>query len=112
MNPQQINCTNLNYFKHLVNSLYIYESQKILHVLYPVHTAENKTIRIDIVAGTEESQYWIKIISRNPKSIINCVEGNSEYGSKSILDFADEYLEVADMRNHFKKPKVREFLGI
>lgn len=102
INPQQINCTNLNYFDHLVQSLKCY--QNVSHVLYPVRF-EEKTIRIDIVCSKDNSKLWIKIISRNVKSILNAVEGSTEFGSKSILDFADEYLACAQ-QNLVKIPQI------
>jgi hypothetical protein len=81
INPQQINCTNLNYFRHLINSLKCY--QNVTHVLYPVrYEIEDKTIRIDIVCENLDSKIWVKIISRNSTSIQNAVDGNIYFYSK------------------------------
>lgn len=51
---------------------------------------------------------WIKIIARNSESIMDCVNGRTEYGSKDILEVADNFIELAEDSelNFFRPPKV------
>lgn len=62
-------------------------------------------LRVDIVA--DGGATWIKVIARNPKSLSDAVHGRTSYGSKSILEQAEEYVEAAEANPHmFKPPRV------
>ena len=64
-----------------------------------------QSIKIDFIANN--NQTWVKIIARNSESIKDEVLGRCEYGSKSILAVAHEFLEVASSQlNFFRPPKV------
>lgn len=66
-----------------------------------------KPLRIDVIA--ENGSEWIKVIARNPKALKDIALGCSNFGSKSILDHAEQYVECAKINQHlFQTPKVRK----
>ncbi|CAO1347720.1 unnamed protein product [Diamesa serratosioi] len=105
---RKLQCTNLNFFNHLVNSLYNYPNIKNLN--YPVRNSRNsdeQPIRVDIICVGTYSSMWVKIIARNSESISDGVNGRLEYGNRDIFEVAESFLEAAEM-NHFffRSPRV------
>lgn len=99
---RKLQCTNLNFFSHLVNSLYNYED---ISSISAVRKFGDRQIKIDIIAN--ENLTWVKIIARNSESIKDEVLGRCEYGAKDILAVADEFLDVASSQfNFFRPPNV------
>lgn len=100
-------CSNLAHFAYLVRILS--GTDHCLAVDYPVKSFEHKksSIRIDIVATN--GREWIKVITRNPKALIDVVCGRTHYGTKSILDHARHYTENAkDNWQSFEATRVIE----
>lgn len=101
---RKLQCTNLNFFSHLVNSLYNYENITIISTTKR-HNNSEQTVKVDFIANG--SLTWVKIIARNSDSIKDCVLGRGEYGSKDILEVAEEFIDVASSHlNFFKSPIV------
>jgi len=99
---RKLQCTNLIFFSHLVNSLYNYDE---ITSIAAVRKLAEQSIKIDIIAN--DNQTWVKIIARNSESIKDEVLGRCEYGAKNILAVADEFLKVAmSQLNFFRPPKV------
>jgi Protein of unknown function (DUF1308)/Family of unknown function (DUF5614) len=99
---RKLQCTNLIFFSHLVNSLSNYEDVSSIST---VRKHGDLAAKIDIVAN--DNQTWVKIIARKSESIIDEALGRCEYGSKSILQIADEFMQVAAAQlNYFRPPKV------
>ena len=99
---RKLQCTNLNFFSHLVNSLYNYDC---ITSISAMRKFEDRQIKIDIIAN--DNQTWVKIIARNSESIKDEVLGRCEYGSKDILAVAEEFLDVASSQlNFFRPPNV------
>lgn len=59
-------------------------------------------MRIDAIC--DYGATWIKVIARNARSIADAVHGRASYGTKSILDQAEEYVEAAQDHLHIFKP--------
>lgn len=97
-------CSNLTHFACLVQCLL--SCQDVTHVDYPLPLEDRGSkLRVDIVA--DGGATWIKVIARNPKSLSDAVHGRTSYGSKSILEQAEEYVEAAEANPHmFKPPRV------
>lgn len=55
----------------------------------------DRKILVDIVC--DDGLMWIKVVARNPKSINQICMGNSNYGVRSILDQANDFLECAKL---------------
>lgn len=99
---RKLQCTNLNFFSHLVNSLYNYDD---ITSISAVRKFGDRSIKIDIIAN--ENLTWVKIIARNSESIKDEVLGRCEYGAKDILAVADEFLDIASSQfNFFRPPNV------
>lgn len=99
---RKLQCTNLNFFCHLVNSLYKYED---ITCISTFRRLEDLSVKIDFIAN--ENQTWVKIIARNSESIKDEVLGRCEYGAKDILAVADEFIKVANSQlNFFQPPNV------
>ncbi|KAG5674079.1 hypothetical protein PVAND_004066 [Polypedilum vanderplanki] len=106
---RQLQCTNLNFYEHLVNSLYIYQIENNVSAIGQIQrNSEDKNIRVDIVCDNKQEVLWIKIIARNSNSLIDGVMGRTEYGTKDILEIADDYIKMAQnsKSNFFRQPKV------
>lgn len=87
------------------------QTNDVQNLDYPVKVGGNRksTGRIDIVA--EKGATWIKVIARNPKALSDVVSGQASYGTKSILDHAENYIQAAEENPClFKTPKVRELV--
>ena len=101
---RKVKCSNLTAFEHLVKALPRYQNPQ--YILHPIRNNLLRTsLRIDLVA--DNGGTWIKTIARNAESIIDTIEGRGEYGAKSILDHADDYLAVSKENFYmFNHPKV------
>lgn len=98
-------CSNLVHFAYLVHILS--QTERVQGVDFPIKTSGNhkSTTRIDIVA--DGGRTWIKVIARNPKALNDIAFGRSNYGTKSILDHANSYIEGAlDNQYCFQNPTV------
>ncbi|XP_053670601.1 UPF0415 protein C7orf25 homolog [Anopheles nili] len=85
-------CSNLTHFGCLVDCLLA--SADVKHVDYPLPVEDRACpLRVDIVC--DGGATWIKVIARNPKSLSDAVYGRTSYGSKSILEQAEEYVQAA-----------------
>ena len=104
IDERKVKCSNLTAFEHLVKALPRYKNPQ--YILHPIRNNLLKTsLRIDLVA--DNGGTWIKTIARNAESIIDTIEGRGEYGAKSILDHADDYLAVSKESFYmFNHPKV------
>lgn len=105
LTKNHILCTNLVHFAYFVKVLE--ETTKVQAVDYPVKFPGHRkaAARVDIVAS--DGREWVKVIARNPKALNDIAFGCSNYGSKSILDHAKQYIDIA--RNNpqfFQAPKV------
>ncbi|XP_049283494.1 UPF0415 protein C7orf25 homolog [Anopheles funestus] len=97
-------CSNLTHFGCLVDCLLV--SADVKHVDYPLPVEDRACpLRVDIVC--DGGATWIKVIARNPKSLSDAVYGRTSYGSKSILEQAEEYIQAAcDFPYMFRPPTV------
>lgn len=105
MTLNHILCSNLVHFAYLVKTLN--ETESVLGVDFPIkiHGSKKTSIRIDIVA--DSGKIWIKVIARNPRALNDIAFGRSNYGAKSILDHAKQYIEAAmDNPYCFQTPRV------
>lgn len=62
----------------------------------------NGPLRVDAVCCY--GAMWIKVIARNSRSIEDAVHGRTSYGTKSILDQAEEFVEASQFHLHMFKP--------
>ncbi|XP_053659448.1 UPF0415 protein C7orf25 homolog [Anopheles marshallii] len=97
-------CSNLTHFGCLVDCLLV--SADVKHVDYPLAVEDRACpLRVDIVC--DGGATWIKVIARNPKSLSDAVYGRTSYGSKSILEQAEEYVQAAcNFPYMFRPPSV------
>lgn len=96
-------CSNLTHFDALL--LALKKASGLKHVDYPVPNSSFPKIRIDIVC--DNGVTWIKVIARNSKLIKAAVEGQTSYGTKSILDQAKEMVEAANLNPClYQTPKI------
>jgi hypothetical protein len=73
---RQLQCTNLNFYDHLVKSLYIYRENNISAMaMVQRRNCDDKNIRVDIVCDDKQEILWIKIIARNSTSLIDGLLG-------------------------------------
>lgn len=94
-------CSNLTHFGCLVDCLLV--SAQVKHVDYPLPVEDRACpLRVDIVC--DGGATWIKVIARNPKSLSDAVYGRTSYGSKSILEQAQEYIKAASNFPYMFRP--------
>jgi hypothetical protein len=74
---RQLMCTNLIFYEHLINSLYVYREIHTITAISSVQrrNSDDKTVRVDIVCDDKQEILWIKIIARNSSSLIDCAQG-------------------------------------
>ncbi|XP_055678574.1 UPF0415 protein C7orf25 homolog [Lutzomyia longipalpis] len=97
-------CSNLVHFEVVVGVLTTCRAPK--HIDCSLQSESRRTpLRVDIVC--DDGASWVKIIARKSKSIKAAVSGDTKYGSKNILDHADEFIEVASQNPiNFRTPKI------
>ncbi|XP_044736172.1 UPF0415 protein C7orf25 homolog [Chrysoperla carnea] len=99
---ENIQCTNLNHFVAVVDTLN--RTPNCVEVDKTFGFNDRK-LSVDIVS--HNGFIWIKVIARNSKSLLQAVEGDTSYGTKSIVDHADDFLECAKLYPVcFQNPKV------
>ncbi|XP_058059058.1 UPF0415 protein C7orf25 homolog [Anopheles bellator] len=94
-------CSNLTHFGCLVDCLLA--SSDVKHVDYPLPIEDRACpLRVDIVC--DGGATWVKVIARNPKSLSDAVYGRTSYGSKSILEQAQEFVQAASAFPYMFRP--------
>uniref|UniRef100_A0A8D8RSE9 UPF0415 protein C7orf25 homolog n=2 Tax=Cacopsylla melanoneura TaxID=428564 RepID=A0A8D8RSE9_9HEMI len=93
MKEEHLLCTNLHHFQALLNHALVQPCDSLLQHFFYYHGDQKCKICVDIVAN--KGQKWIKVISRNPKALSQISLGAGEYGQRSVLDQAEEYVECA-----------------
>lgn len=98
-------CSNLVHFAFLVEVLR--NTPNVQSVDSPMKAPNaNNSLRIDVIA--ENGSQWIKVIARNSKALKDIALGCSNYGAKSIIDHAIDYVQCAEMNQClFRTPQVR-----
>ncbi|XP_031632321.1 UPF0415 protein C7orf25 homolog [Contarinia nasturtii] len=98
-------CSNLIHFAYLVKILNKTENVQGVDFPIKIHGSPKASIRIDIV--TDNGKTWIKVIARNPIALCDIAFGRSNYGSKSVIDHANNYIEAArENPQCFQIPKI------
>lgn len=98
-------CSNLVHFAFLVEVLQ--KTPNVQSVDTPMKAPNtNNSLRIDVIA--DNGSQWIKVIARNPKALKDIALGCSNYGAKSIIDQAIDFVQCAEMNQClFRTPQVR-----
>ncbi|CAG9795305.1 unnamed protein product [Diatraea saccharalis] len=99
---EQLSCSNLRHLGAMVDRTL---KPGVLAVCKIFHINDESKLLIDIIS--DEGKTWTKVIARNPKSLTALSTGKASYGSRSILDQAEDYLECAELYPcMYKSPKV------
>ncbi|KAI5712425.1 hypothetical protein M8J75_008245 [Diaphorina citri] len=93
MKEEHLLCTNLHHFQALLNHALLQPCDALLQHFFYFQGNEKCKICVDVVAN--KGHKWIKVISRNPKALSQISLGAGEYGQRSVLDQAEEYVECA-----------------
>ncbi|XP_069702933.1 UPF0415 protein C7orf25 homolog isoform X2 [Periplaneta americana] len=100
-------CTNLHHFQALVSCLNSSHDAVAVLQSFVVTKRDGSSKRICVDIVTEKGQEWVKVIARNPKALSQLSTGEGEFGQRSVVDHAVEYLECAKQHPYvFKTPKV------
>lgn len=103
---KHLSTSNLTHFQALVSTaLEVDNCDSVLEPFTFQKDGVTKRIVIDIV--THQGLQWIKVTARNPKSLMMSCVGDTSYGSRTILEQAEDYVACAD-QNHifYTAPKV------
>ena len=95
--PCHLVSSNIKYLKALVDCVEDIGVGEISSVFQPMHFVEydeKYTIHVDLV--TNNGTCWVKVIARNPASLLLVAQGQEQYGEKTLLDIAKEYVLAAD----------------
>lgn len=99
---EHLQCSNLTHFAALIDTLGTVNG---IQSVNKVFTVDDRKITVDIVC--ENGLSWVKVVARNPKSITQICMGNTNYGVRSILDQAEDFLDCAQSYPClFQTPKV------
>lgn len=88
----------------------IHYVQGVDGVLQPMHYVEQQykhCIHVDVI--TNRGSCWVKVIARNPTSLLLVAQGQEQYGEKTLLDIAGEYLLAASANHVAFQPPVIVF---
>lgn len=100
-------CTNLHHFQALVSCCIASCDPLALLQGFVLMKPDGRSRRICVDIVAEKGQQWIKVIARNPKALSQLSMGEGEFGQRSIVDHAVEYLECAHQHPRlFRTPKV------
>ncbi|KAF2896208.1 hypothetical protein ILUMI_09967 [Ignelater luminosus] len=99
---EHLQCSNLTHFSALVKTL---DDIKGCISVNKVFKLEDRKIVVDIIC--EDGLSWVKVVARNPKSLAQISMGDTNYGVRSILDQAEEYICCAQLYPClFQTPKI------
>ncbi|XP_066543239.1 UPF0415 protein C7orf25 homolog [Amia ocellicauda] len=87
--------TNLTHLKAIVESAESLEDVvSVLHVFsYEDQTGEKQTLVVDVVANAGHT--WVKAIGRKAEALHNIWQGRGQYGDKSIVKQAENFLQAS-----------------
>ena len=106
--PCHLVSSNIKYLKALVDCVEDIGVGEICSIFQPMHFVEHDdkyTIHVDLV--TNNGACWVKVIARNPASLLLVAQGQEQYGEKTLLDIAKEYVLAADTNPvSFRSPSI------
>ncbi|XP_075684694.1 UPF0415 protein C7orf25 homolog [Rhinoderma darwinii] len=87
--------TNLTHLQAIIESAESLEDVvSVLHVFsYSDHIGEKQTLVVDVVANGGHT--WVKAIGRKAEALHNIWIGRGQYGDKSIIEQAEDYLQAS-----------------
>ncbi|XP_051879101.1 UPF0415 protein C7orf25 homolog [Pristis pectinata] len=87
--------TNLTHLKAVIESAESLEDVvSLLHVFnYQEHSGEKQSLVVDVVANGGLT--WVKAIGRKAEALHSIWVGRGQYGDKSIVEQAEDYLEAS-----------------
>ncbi|XP_028831482.1 UPF0415 protein C7orf25 homolog [Denticeps clupeoides] len=87
--------TNLTHLKAIVESAESLEGVvSVLHVFaYEGHDGGKQTLVVDVVANGGHT--WVKAIGRKAEALHNIWQGRGQYGDKSVVRQAEDFLEAS-----------------
>ncbi|XP_060761213.1 UPF0415 protein C7orf25 homolog [Neoarius graeffei] len=87
--------TNLTHLKAVVESAESLENViSVLHVFaYEGRDGRKQTLVVDVVANRGHT--WVKAIGRKAEALHNIWQGRGQYGDKSVIRQAEDYLEAS-----------------
>lgn len=101
---EHLQSTNLIHLNALVGRLF--SSENPTEVLKPFKLSKSfSRLTVDIICNGGAA--WVKVIARNARALTLISLGNGEYGQKSVLDQAQNYLKCAALYpHHYKLPVI------
>ncbi|XP_051990386.1 UPF0415 protein C7orf25 homolog [Xyrauchen texanus] len=90
--------TNLTHLKAIVESAENLENvASVLHVFaYEGPDGQKQTLVVDVVANGGHT--WVKAIGRKAEALHNIWQGRGQYGDKSVIRQAEEFLEASQQQ--------------
>ncbi|RXM29266.1 UPF0415 protein C7orf25-like [Acipenser ruthenus] len=87
--------TNLTHLKAIVESAESLEDVvSVLHVFtYEDQFGEKQTLVVDVVAN--DGHTWVKAFGRKAEALHNIWQGRGQYGDKSIVEQAEDFLQAS-----------------
>jgi hypothetical protein len=104
INVNQLNSTNIYHLQGIVTGAE--RLPGVTRVLHSLHSPRLKhSVIVDIVCN--EGQTWVKVIARNAKALASDIDERQEFGSKSIVEQAEEYQYLAQLHQfNFTTPNI------
>ncbi|MEE6465703.1 hypothetical protein FKM82_006652 [Ascaphus truei] len=90
--------TNLTHLRAIIESAEsLEEVVSVLHVFsYKDRSGEKQTLVVDVVANGGHT--WVKAIGRKAEALHNIWLGRGQYGDKSIIEQAEDYLHASSQQ--------------
>uniref|UniRef100_A0A6B2L838 DUF1308 domain-containing protein n=1 Tax=Arcella intermedia TaxID=1963864 RepID=A0A6B2L838_9EUKA len=105
INKSHVCCSNLPHFKAIVE---IMKQEKDVIAVQKVFMLkqDDKTNRFEVDVVSRNGACWIKAKAMKPEAIQSIFQGNGTFGTKSIVDIAQQLVECASQHyHHFKSPQ-------
>ncbi|KAM9321719.1 UPF0415 protein C7orf25 homolog [Pholidichthys leucotaenia] len=102
-----LHSTNLTHLTAIVDSAQSLEDVvALLHVFtYQDATGHHRTLVVDVVANSGHT--WVKAVGRKAEALHNIWQGRGQYGDKSIIRQAEDFLEASRQQPvHYRHPHV------
>lgn len=107
MKLSQLNSTNLYHLQGIVEAAETLPD--VTAVLSRVHLpSSQRHVVVDVVCC--QGQTWVKVVARNSKALTVDLNGDGEYGCKTLMAQACEYREAAQCHPHNFEPPTVVFL--
>ena len=109
LKAEHLECSNLTHLKAISQTLQkCHGLTDILKSFQFKRGDDGQKRKICVDAVCDGGSTWIKVVARNSKALELCSDGSQQFGQKSVVDQAEQFVECAKQNPYlFRTPTVK-----